>query len=63
MSLWFCMPGMPAAAHALLTEEPDADKARLREVLRGDLWRGTGCIPIPEAAYEAPAAYRTWVKA
>jgi len=54
----FCTPGMLTTAHALLTEEPDADKARIREVLSGNLCRCTGYIPIVEAVYEARSAYR-----
>src|SRR5919202_4748900 len=54
----FCTPGMLATAHALLTEEPDADKARIREVLSGNLCRCTGYIGIVEAVYKARDAYR-----
>ncbi|HEY3075981.1 MAG TPA: (2Fe-2S)-binding protein [Burkholderiales bacterium] len=54
----FCTPGMLTTAHALLSEEPDADKARIREVLSGNLCRCTGYIPIVEAVYEARAAYQ-----
>ena len=54
----FCTPGMLATAHALLTEEPDAPKERIREVLSGNLCRCTGYIPIVEAVFEARAAYR-----
>jgi aerobic carbon-monoxide dehydrogenase small subunit len=54
----FCTPGMLTTAHALLTEEPDAGKARIREVLSGNLCRCTGYIPIVEAVYEARFAYR-----
>jgi aerobic-type carbon monoxide dehydrogenase small subunit (CoxS/CutS family) len=54
----FCTPGMLTTAHALLTEEPDADKERIREVLSGNLCRCTGYIPIVEAVYEARAAYK-----
>ncbi len=54
----FCTPGMLATAHALLTEEPDASKERIREVLSGNLCRCTGYIPIVEAVFEARAAYR-----
>ena len=53
----FCTPGMLTTAHALLTDEPDADKARIREVLSGNLCRCTGYIPIVEAIYEARSAY------
>ena len=54
----FCTPGMLTTAHALLTDEPDADKDRIREVLSGNLCRCTGYIPIVEAVYEARKAYR-----
>lgn len=53
----FCTPGMLTTAHALLSEEPDATKDRIREVLSGNLCRCTGYIPIIEAVYEARAAY------
>ncbi|MSQ18724.1 MAG: (2Fe-2S)-binding protein [Betaproteobacteria bacterium] len=54
----FCTPGMITTAHALLTDEPDADIKRIREVLSGNLCRCTGYIPIVEAVMEARAAYR-----
>jgi carbon-monoxide dehydrogenase small subunit len=54
----FCTPGMLTTAHALLTEEPDAPKERIREVLSGNLCRCTGYIPIVEAVFEARSAYR-----
>ncbi|MFL5086846.1 MAG: (2Fe-2S)-binding protein [Xanthobacteraceae bacterium] len=54
----FCTPGMLTTAHALLTDEPDADKARIREVLSGNICRCTGYIPIVEAVYEARKAFR-----
>jgi len=54
----FCTPGMLTTAHALLTEEPDADEERIRSVLSGNLCRCTGYIPIVEAVLEARAAYR-----
>ena len=54
----FCTPGMLTTAHALLSEEPDADEERIREVLSGNLCRCTGYIPIVEAVLEARAAYR-----
>ncbi len=53
----FCTPGMLTTAHALLSEEPDATKDRIREVLSGNLCRCTGYIPIIEAVYEARSAY------
>jgi len=54
----FCTPGMLTTAHALLSEEPDADEDRIRSVLSGNLCRCTGYIPIVEAVLEARAAYR-----
>src|SRR5438094_2761269 len=54
----FCTPGMLTTAHALLTEEPDADTARVRSALSGNLCRCTGYISIIEAVLEARAAYR-----
>ena len=54
----FCTPGMLITAHALLTEEPDADKDRIREVLSGNICRCTGYVNIIEAVYEARSAYR-----
>jgi aerobic-type carbon monoxide dehydrogenase small subunit (CoxS/CutS family) len=54
----FCTPGMLTTAHALLSEEPEASKERIREVLSGNLCRCTGYIPIVEAVYEARSAYR-----
>ena len=54
----FCTPGMLMTAHALLTEEPDADKDRIREVLSGNICRCTGYINIIEAVYDARSAYR-----
>ena len=54
----FCTPGMLTTAHALLSEEPNADRERIRDVLSGNICRCTGYIPIIEAVYEARAAYR-----
>ena len=54
----FCTPGFLTTAHALLSEEPDADEDRVREVLSGNLCRCTGYIPIIEAVLDARAAYR-----
>jgi carbon-monoxide dehydrogenase small subunit len=53
----FCTPGMLMTAHALLTEEPEADADRTRSALSGNLCRCTGYIPIVEAVLEARAAY------
>ena len=54
----FCTPGMVTTAHALLSEEPDADADRIREVLSGNICRCTGYMPIVAAVLEARAAYR-----
>ena len=51
-------PGHADTAHALLTEEPDADADRIRSALSGNLCRCTGYLPIVEAVLEARAAYR-----
>ena len=53
----FCTPGMITTAHALLSQEPDADADRVLEVLSGNICRCTGYIPIVEAVLEARAAY------
>ena len=54
----FCTPGIITTAHALLTEEPDCDADRVREVLSGNLCRCTGYIGIVEAVLDARAAYK-----
>jgi aerobic-type carbon monoxide dehydrogenase small subunit (CoxS/CutS family) len=54
----FCTPGMITTAHALLSEDPDADAERVREVLSGNLCRCTGYVSIIEAVLDARAAYR-----
>jgi carbon-monoxide dehydrogenase small subunit len=53
----FCTPGMITTAHALLSEEPDCDADRVREVLSGNLCRCTGYIAIVEAVLDARSAY------
>ena len=55
----FCTPGMVTTAHALLSEEPNADADRVREVLSGNICRCTGYVPSVEAVLEARTAYRT----
>ena len=54
----FCTPGMITTAHALLSEEPDCDADRVREVLSGNLCRCTGYISIVEAVLDARTAYK-----
>jgi len=53
----FCTPGFITTAHALLTNEPDADEERVRDVLSGNLCRCTGYIPIVEAVLDARRHY------
>jgi carbon-monoxide dehydrogenase small subunit len=54
----FCTPGILTTAHALLSEEPDADAGRIRSVLSGNICRCTGYMSIVEAVLDARAAYR-----
>ena len=53
----FCTPGFITTAHALLTNEPDADEERVRDVLSGNLCRCTGYISIVEAVLDARSHY------
>jgi carbon-monoxide dehydrogenase small subunit len=54
----FCTPGMLTTLHALLSQEPDANEDRIREVISGNICRCTGYIPIIEAALEARQYYK-----
>ncbi len=54
----FCTPGILTTAHVLLSEEPDADADRIREVLSGNICRCTGYIQIIEAVLDARSAYK-----
>jgi len=54
----FCTAGILMTAHSLLTEEPDADAGRIREVLSGNICRCTGYVQIVEALLDARAAYK-----
>lgn len=53
----FCTAGILTTAHALLTEEPNADADRVREVLSGNICRCTGYVSIVDAILDARAAY------
>ena len=54
----FCTPGIITTMHALLTAEPDASEARIREVLAGNLCRCSGYMAIVAAVLEARTHYR-----
>ena len=54
----FCTPGILTTMHVLLSEEPDANADRIREVLSGNICRCTGYIQIIEAVLDARAAYK-----
>jgi aerobic carbon-monoxide dehydrogenase small subunit len=53
----FCTPGILTTVHALLSEEPDADADRIRDVLSGNICRCTGYVSIVEAVLDARVAY------
>jgi carbon-monoxide dehydrogenase small subunit len=48
-----CTPGIALAAQAAITREPDASRARLRELLAGNLCRCTGYQLIIDAVAAA----------
>ena len=54
----FCTAGILTTAHTLLSEEPDADADRIREVLSGNICRCTGYVQIIDAVLDARAAYK-----
>jgi carbon-monoxide dehydrogenase small subunit len=54
----FCTPGIITTMHALLTAEPEADEARVREVLSGNLCRCTGYMQMVAAVLDARVAYQ-----
>jgi len=53
-----CTPGFIVAAKALLEREPDADEARVRHWLAGNLCRCTGYDKIVRAVLDAGEAMR-----
>ena len=53
-----CTPGMITTAHPLLSAEAEADVARFRVVLSGNLCHCTGHIPIIWTVLESHAADR-----
>ena len=52
----FCIPGIVLLATAAASREPQADRARVRELLAGNLCRCTGYQYIVDAVVEAVAA-------
>jgi 2-furoyl-CoA dehydrogenase 2Fe-2S iron sulfur subunit len=54
----FCTPGILMSLSQLIDEEPEADEARVREVLSGHLCRCTGYHGIVAAALDVLAARR-----
>ena len=54
----YCTPGILMSLDALLQNEPDADRARIVDVLGGHLCRCTGYEPIIEAALDAAEIMR-----
>jgi carbon-monoxide dehydrogenase small subunit len=53
-----CTPGFIVAAKALLDREPDADEARIRHWLAGNLCRCTGYDKIVHAVLDAAEVMR-----
>ena len=53
-----CTPGFIVAAKALLDNEPNADEARIRHWLAGNLCRCTGYDKIVSAVMDAAASLR-----
>jgi aerobic-type carbon monoxide dehydrogenase small subunit (CoxS/CutS family) len=53
-----CTPGIALTATRVLEREPDASRARLRELLAGNLCRCTGYQLIVDAVVEVAAARR-----
>jgi carbon-monoxide dehydrogenase small subunit len=53
-----CTPGFIVAAKALLDKEPDADEARIRHWLAGNLCRCTGYDKIVRAVLDSAAEMR-----
>ncbi len=53
-----CTPGIALCASAALTREPNADRARLRELLAGNLCRCTGYQLIIDALVDAASTRR-----
>ena len=55
----FCTAGILTTAHVLLSEEPDADAERIRDVLSGNICRCTGYVQIVDAVLDARSSYKS----
>jgi len=55
----YCTPGVLMSLSQLLEEEPEADEARIRDVLSGHICRCTGYQGMVDAALEVFAAQRS----
>jgi 2-furoyl-CoA dehydrogenase 2Fe-2S iron sulfur subunit len=55
----FCTAGILMSLDTLLSDVPEADEARIRDVLGGHLCRCTGYEPIVQATLEAAARLRS----
>jgi 2-furoyl-CoA dehydrogenase 2Fe-2S iron sulfur subunit len=55
----FCTTGILMSLDTLLSDEPDADEVRIRDVLGGHLCRCTGYEPIVKAALDAQSRLRS----
>jgi len=54
----YCTPGMLATAHDIVTRLPDADEARIRLELSGNLCRCTGYVGLVRAVQRVLTARR-----
>jgi carbon-monoxide dehydrogenase small subunit len=54
----YCTPGMLATARDIVTRLPDADEARIRLELSGNLCRCTGYVGLVRAVQRVLAAHR-----
>ncbi len=55
----YCTPGMLVTARDIVTRLPDADEARIREELSGNLCRCTGYVGIVRAIVSVMAARKS----
>jgi carbon-monoxide dehydrogenase small subunit len=55
----FCTPGMVMQAYEFVRDQPDADRAQIRQALSGNLCRCTGYTKIVDAVEAYARAVRT----